>query len=182
MPYRRRLYLMTRGNTAGAPYVDLQLRPEELQAIGHVTAQWAFLEFFILRETQALAKYIGINTPPEAEVSSFRQRRKLWESLSRRALAPLAEELRRALDCIDRAGRLANDRNLLTHSIIEYDKDNRDRLKAYPPTNPGKFGWSLNTERIQQIARGIAHLNHDVLSIHSDLVSVDASQRIRDQR
>ncbi len=141
MSRRRYLYRMTRGNTAGAPYIDLQLRPEELQAIGHVTAQWAFLEFLILRETQGLAEYVGINTPPEAEVSSFRQRRKLWEALSRRALATLAEELRRALDCIDRAGRLANERNRLTHDIIEYDRDHRDRLKAYPRTSLGNFGW-----------------------------------------
>jgi hypothetical protein len=98
MPSRRFLYYMTRGNAAGSPYIDLQLRPAELQAIGHVTAQWALLEFLVRRETRGLARHLGIDTPEDAEAISFRRRRKLWERLARKAFALFDEELRRSLE------------------------------------------------------------------------------------
>jgi hypothetical protein len=118
---RRHLYFLTRGNKEGAPYIDMQLRPAELEAIGRVTTHWAFLEFLILRETRGLAKHLGIPLPNDAEAVAFRKRRELWEALSRRALAPFPEELHRALDCITRTAALAPDRHRLTHDIIEYD-------------------------------------------------------------
>jgi hypothetical protein len=165
---RRHLYFLTRGNADGAPYIDVQLRPNELQAIGHVTAQWALLEFVILRETRGLARYLDIPLPADAEKVSFRSRRRAWEDLSLRALATLDDEKRRALDCIERAKSLAHERHRITHDIIEYDPEDDNRLKAFRPETLGKFGWPLNAARIEQIARDIARLTHDVLSIHRD--------------
>jgi hypothetical protein len=137
----------------------------------------------MLRETRGLAKHLGIDTPKDAEAISFRKRRKLWEALARKTLAPFDEELRRSLDCIERVCSLANDRHRLTHDIIEYDTQDRNRLKAYTRANLGKFGWPLNAERIGKIASNIARLNHDILSIHADPEPApDALQRIRDKR
>jgi hypothetical protein len=164
----RYLDFLTHGNATGKPYVDLQLRPAELQAIGKVTTLWAFLEFLILRETKGLAEYLERPLPTDAEAVSFRKRRKVWEDLSRDALANLDEELRRALDCIERTDRLANERHRLTHSIIEYDKTDPNRLKAYPRSDFGKVGWPLSAAAIEKTALGIARLSHDVLSIHAD--------------
>jgi hypothetical protein len=160
---RRHLYFLTRGNADGAPYIDVRLRPNELQAIGRVTAQWALLEFVILRETRGLARYLNIPLPADAEKVSFRRRRQTWEDLSSRALATLDEEKRRALDCIERAKNLADERHRITHNIIEYDPDDDNRLKAFLPETLGKFGWPLDAARIEQTAREIARLTHDVL-------------------
>jgi hypothetical protein len=182
MRSRRYLQFLTRGNAEGAPYVDLQLRPIELAAIGHVAAQWAFLEFFILRETRGLVHHLGIITPEDMNAISFRKRRQLWEELTRKALVGFDEELFRALDCIDRTKKLAVERHRLTHDIVEYDPEDENRLKAFPRASLGKFGWPLNTARIEKTARDIARLNHDILSIHSDLVSVPgASRRTQDK-
>jgi len=175
---RRYLYFLTRGNATGAPYIDLQLRPAELQAIGQVTTQWAFLEFLILRETRSLAKHLGMDLPPDdLEAVSFRKRRKLWERLARKALAPFHEELARSLDCIERVRNLANERHRLTHDIIEYDAQDQNRLKAYPRANLGKFGWPLNAARIEKTASDIARLSHDILWIHRDPEPVPGAPR-----
>jgi hypothetical protein len=174
------LYIATRGNAEGKPYVDLQLRPNELQAIGHVTAQWAFLEFLILRETRSLARYLQLETPADATATSFRRRRELWKSLAQRALASFDEELHRSLDCIERVANLANERHRITHDIIEYDRQDENRLRALPRGDFQKLGWPLNAERIEKTAMQIARLSHDVLSIHRDPEPVsDAARRWR---
>ena len=78
---------------------------------------------------------------------------------------------------------MANDRHRLTHDIIEYDTEDRNRLKSYPRANLGKFGWPLNVERIEKTALDIARVNHDILSIHADpKPTPDAVQRTRDKR
>jgi hypothetical protein len=183
MLHRKQLYFMTRGNADGVPYIDLQLRPKELQAIGHVATQWAFLELMILRETRSLALYLDIPIPDDAAAISFRRKARVWEDLSLKALAAFDEERRRALDCIVRAKGLANERHRLMHDIIEYDTEDQNRLKAFPPATLGKFGWPIDAERIERTAHDIARLTHDVLSIHSDpQPAPDASQRIRDSQ
>src|SRR5580658_5954672 len=92
MLHRKQLYFMTRGNADGVPYIDLQLRPKELQAIGHVATQWAFLELMILRETRSLALYLDIPIPDDAAAISFRRKARVWEDLSLKALAAFDEE------------------------------------------------------------------------------------------
>jgi hypothetical protein len=159
---------MTRGNATGAPYVDLQLRPSELQAIGHVIAQWAFLEFLILRDTRGLAKYLKIPLPDDAEAVSFQKRRKVWKQLATKALHDLPEELTRTLALIPEIDAAAGERHRLTHDIIEADPQNPNRLKAYPRSTPRKFGWPLDAGRIEKTARRIARINYGLLSIHKD--------------
>jgi hypothetical protein len=183
MLHRKHLYFMTRGNADGAPYIDLQLRPKELQAIGHVATQWAFLEFMILRETRGLAQYLDLPLPEHAEIVSFKRKVRAWEDLSVKALATFDEERQRTLNCIERAKSLANERHRLMHDIIEYDAEDQNRLKAFPPATLGKFGWPLDAARIERTARDIARLTHDIVSIHSDPETApDASRRIRDKQ
>lgn len=166
----RYLNILTRGNATGAPHVDLQLRPSELQAIGHVIAQWAFLEFLILRDTRGLAKYLKIPLPDDAEAVSFKKRRKVWKQLAAKALCDLPEELTRTLALISDIDAAATERHRLTHDIVEADPQNPNRLKAYPRSTPRKFGWPLDVARIEKIARRIAQINYGLLSIHKDPV------------
>jgi hypothetical protein len=112
---------------------------------------------------------------------SFRRKRQAWEELSVKALAALDEERQRALNCIERTKTLANERHRIMHDIIEHDAGDESRLKAFPPATPNKFGWPLDAARIEQTARDIARLTHDVLSIHRDPeIAPDASPRTQD--
>jgi hypothetical protein len=167
---RKHLDVLTRGNASGTPWIDLQLRNDELRANGRVTTNWAFLEFLILRETQNLAAYLKISVPQEAAHVAFAHRLEAWEQLSAKALAKLHEERGRAFACIRRVKELQDDRHQLTHRIVEFDPADRDRLVAYRRTDfrERKFGWRLSVSKIEKIARDIARLNYDVLSIHSD--------------
>ena len=115
----RYLYIMTRGNKLGAPFIDLQLRSSELQAIGHVIAQWAFLEFLILRETHGLARYLKLSVPEDAEAVSFKKRQRAWKELAAKALHDLPEELTRTHNLIRQVDGAASERHRLTHDIIE---------------------------------------------------------------
>ena len=169
--------VLTRGNASGQPYIDLQLRPAELQAIGRVTTNWAFLEFLILRETRGLATFLEINVPEDAFAVSFRRRRNLWEELTRRASESLPDAAPQMLDCIERAKNLAKDRHRVTHDIFEYDPADENRLKLYPREAMGRFGWPLDAARINKLAMDIGRLNHDLLSLYRPLEPVASPQR-----
>lgn len=183
MKPRHHLYFLTRKDKNGSEYIDLQLRVDEFAAIGHVTTQWAFLEFAILRETKSLARHLDIALPEDAEAVSFKRRRRAWEALSRKALVEFPEELSRSVDCIERAKNLANERHRITHDVIEYDKGDENRLKAFPRESLGKFGMPLDVARIEQLARNIARLNYDLLAIHRDPEPApDASLRTQDKQ
>jgi hypothetical protein len=148
-----------------------------LEAIGHVTTQWAFLEFLILRESRSLARYIGIKPPEDIEVVSFRRRRKAWELLARDALANDPDTLRQALGIIEEVANLAEERHRLTHDMIEYDLADQDRLKAFPRATPQKFGWPLTATRIEKTAHKIAVINYALLSLHREPESVPGASR-----
>lgn len=186
MAKRQHIDLLTRGHATGKPYIDLQLRPVELQAIGRVTTNWAFLEFLILQETKNLAKHLKIPLPEEAKHISFEHRLDAWERLSERALAAeLDEERQRALACIAGVKAVQDERHQLTHRIIEYNPTDRNKLAAYKRGDflDRKFAWRFDAARIEKTARTIARLSYDILSIHVDLAPPpDALQQKRGRR
>jgi hypothetical protein len=183
MPTRKHFTVRTLPDKSGGRRVDLQLLPEELRAIGHVTTQWAFLEFLIRRETLGLARYLRIPPPEDVDAVSFRKRRELWKDLSEKALKQLPEELSRSREAIRKTSELAPERHRLTHDIIEYVPEDRGQIKAFPRSSLGKVGWPLNAMKIERIAQAIALLSFQIMSIHRDPVILpDASPRIPEKR
>lgn len=163
---------VTRGNEEGRPYIDLELRPAELQAVGRVTTNWAFFEFLLLRETRGLASFLEIDLPEDAAAISFRRRRQVWQALVEQAAPWLPTATPRSLDCIAQAKALAVERHKITHDILEYDRENPNRLKSYSRETFGRFGWPLDAARIERLAMDIARLNHAMLALYRPLEPV----------
>src|SRR6185312_8610607 len=127
----RDFFLSTKPLKPNGPWrVDLQLRPKELQAIGHVAAQWALLEHLILEYSKFLAgEVLKTKLPENAENDSLRQRKRAWEALARRAFSSDAQELVEVLRIVQKVGSLAIERHKIVHGLFEWDDKNRNKLR-----------------------------------------------------
>ncbi len=173
--------VLTLKDTDGERYVDLQLRPAELEAIGRVATSWSFLELMILTQSRGLAIALGLNAPPEdVEQTPFRTRRQAWVELARRHCTP--EQWTRFEPLAETASSLANRRNHVIHDIMSIHPDDKNLLRALPTKEGGQFGKLLDVAQIKRLDREIARLSHSLLVFFGDPYTLpDASRRRRDR-
>ena len=150
-------------------YVELELEPLELEAIGHVSAQWAFFEYHIFEHSKILAERVGQPLPKEAESDSARQRMRAWKTLAETCLNDLPEDRTRVLDLIERASSLQGERHKLIHGLIQWSDADREKLEVFTRANPRGTPWRVDAKRIQRFARKIAVLNADLLNVHNEI-------------
>lgn len=137
--------------------VNLELRDDELRAIGHVSAQWAFLENMLRSLTQAIANALGVSLPPNVDSDSFRARNAALRDLVAKMPADGDRDKLRAL--LDRAGSLQGERQRLIHGLVEWDEADRDKLNVRTHKNPHGTPWSVTAEDIEAVADKISALN-----------------------
>lgn len=162
-------------------YLELELEPEELAAIGHVTAQWAALEHLIWQHTQFLTKFIVSRLPKEANSESFRKRKRAWESLAREVFQDPSDDLSAILSIIERVGSLSNERHKLVHGLVRWSDTDKGRLNIHTNRNPAGIPWNVDVARIEETARKIAVLYYDLMAVHGPVkIEPFASRRKRD--
>lgn len=148
--------------------IELELDPEELQAIGHVNAQWAFLEFHILEYTKLVCEHVLKQPlPKEAESDSLRKRKRTWETVIRTAFKDDDETLGRLLKLVEQVGSLQGDRQKLIHGLIQWDSKDKETLNIYSRDNPRAIPWRVDAKKIEELAIKIATLNSDFLNAHN---------------
>ena len=64
------------------PQIETELTPEELQAIGLITVQWAHLEHCLLIRTFLIAEEAKIETPKDATNLTFRKRLRAFRDIT----------------------------------------------------------------------------------------------------
>lgn len=150
-------------------YIELELDPAELQAIGHVSAQWAFLEFHILEYTKLVCDAVlNQPLPKEAESDSLRKRKRTWETVVNEAYKNEPKLLAQITAIIDRVGSLQGERQRLIHGLIQWDDKDREKLNVYTRANPNNVPWKVDAAQIQALARKIATLNADFFNCHNE--------------
>lgn len=152
----------------GKFYIDLELDPEELQAIGHIAAQWAFLEYHIFEYTKAVCEVASIDLPKEAESDSLRKRMQTWGIVVRAYFPAGSDELAAILKIIGRATSLSGRRHKLVHGYIKWNIKDKESLDVYSRKNPRGIPWNINAAKIEAFAREISTLNADFLNVHNE--------------
>jgi hypothetical protein len=180
MPKHPTIDILTLLDTDGRRYVDLQLRPAELEAVGRVATSWAFLDLMICTQSRGIAIALGERAPPDdVEATAFKKRRAAWIALAKRFCASDQYAAFRLL--AEKASALAHERNGVIHDIMSIHPTDTNRLRALPIPGKGQFGRPLNVGQINHLAREIAKLSHAVLVFFGDsYIPHGASLRRRD--
>jgi hypothetical protein len=137
--------------------VNLELRDEELRAIGHVSAQWAFLESMLRRLTREVAKALREPLPQNIDSDSFRLRNAALRDLVSKMPADSDRDKLQTL--LDRVGSLQGERHRLIHGLVEWDEADRDKLNVRTHKNPHGAPWSVTAKDIEAVADKISALN-----------------------
>ena len=160
-------------------YIDLELRPGELQAIGHVAAQWAVTEYLMREHTLFLSELAHSEPPPNIDNISFVRRQRVWKEMGLLALRELPNDLKDVLSVIERVSSMSHERHQIIHGIIRWDTSNKYRLKIHSGKDRQTIPWAIDRKRVEGIARKIAILNFDILALHNgiDLVPFASYRR-----
>ena len=175
-PSRWTFVVLTQTDAKKRRYVDLEMLPEEFAAVGHVTAQWAYLEHLMRGHIVGLVKHFGGKADKAAESDSFRKRHRYWRELVEATAALNAEYGARALDVVERVGDIMGERHLFVHGRVVWKPQ-----KDLPLEFKGAKGRArrVNAERIERTAHKLAIINYDLMMLGGEPVVVhDALPRI----
>lgn len=161
------------------PLVELELDSAEYEAIGRVSAQWAFLDFHITKFVTEVCEHIGEQPHKNFESDSFRKRKRVWSDTVKRAF-PESEPARLSMEqIIADAGSLQGDRQIAIHAFFEFDKTDPDRLVAFSHKNPHGQPRRITANDLNAIAEKISRLNARFMTWPGDspeLVPGDSSR------
>lgn len=156
------------GEFAGRWRVDLELREDELRALGSVAAQWGFLENLLLELAKHLARALGEDhLSKEFDSDSFRSRSRALRELVDRAMANDPDR-DRLIALLNRASSLQGERQRLIHGVIEWDEADRDTLNVQTHKNPNGAAWNVNAADIEAVANKIAEVNCLIVNFPSE--------------
>lgn len=140
--------------------INLELQPSEYDAIGRISAQWAFLEYHITLFCFEVCDQILRETPPKNfESESFRKRRRGWEEIVGRAFPEATPERVKMNEIIRECGSIQGERQIAIHSFFQWNRTEPTSLKAHSHKNPHGESRSIDADKLNKIAEKIARLN-----------------------
>ena len=138
--------------------VEPDLEPDELEAIGYVTAQWAHLEHEILASTLVLSN----GAPPKDATSlSFEKRLGAWRATIERFVTD-AKEKARLLKLVSKAANLSASRHKLAHGVWTWDYTDPETLRAFSFRPYVHFEADFNAEGIRRLGERIGELSFEL--------------------
>jgi hypothetical protein len=144
------------GAKDGKPQVVSELAPEELQAIGLVTVQWAHLEHCLHFRSVALAVEANVPEPKDLLSVSFTRRLRAFRELACKLSDPAKEKWKHV------AARIANaegDRHKVTHGLWIWESARGDDLVAVASFRaPHEYEAHFNLPRLSLLAERISEL------------------------
>ena len=151
---------------APLPYKGVRLTLKHLQAIGRVTAEWAFLEVQIDFTLSSILEAMK-RKPDRYLAISFKKRIRLWRDI---VAETVHDEAVRAklVSIIDRAASIYSKRNIIVHGTWRLRW--RDRGLAdnwlYDHGETFKVLWvAMNAAAIEGVAREIAKTSADLTGL-----------------
>jgi len=138
--------------------LEPHLEPEELEAIGHVTVQWAYLEHAILISTLALSFENEAEPPKDATSLSFEKRLDAWRATIERFVIDKKEKTR-LLKLVSKAANLSASRHKLAHGVWTWDYTDPETLRAFSFRPYVGFEADFNAAGIRQLGERIGELN-----------------------
>lgn len=141
---------------------QLELTDEQLRAIGHVTAQWAFMESMIDMYFSPRLKDRDL----KGDELSFKKRLRLYrESLGAMEDAEKAKKLK---DVLSNAGSLMDKRHKTIHSKWGRSgeaMDNPDIIEQFGERGGIPYAQFTSTEKLEKLARQISQISSDLLNV-----------------
>lgn len=168
--------VLTKTDEQRKRYVDLEIMPSELAAIGHITTQWAYLEHLMRGHIAGLVRHFGRDAGPQADNDSFRKRFRYWKNLITELAATNPEYAAKSLAVVERIGEIMGDRHLFTHGRVVW-KPITDKPLEFKGTK-GR-ARRVHWQQIREIGHRLAIINYDLLGLSGEVVFVhDALPRI----
>jgi hypothetical protein len=144
--------------------IMLELEPDELKAIGYVTAQWAFLDFHFGRLVRLICEIELKKTPPQSLTSdSFKKRRLIWREIIDEA-DPNDKNGDSLRALIKEISTIEHHRHKVVHSYFDFDPKSPETLKGFSHKNPFGAPAKTNKTKIEKIADKIAKLNARIIT------------------
>ena len=152
------------GGENTSPRMDLELLPEEVQAIGHVSSQWSFFEYHANQLMTLICQNILEKDLPKGfESDSFRSKLRVWQDIAEQATDLKKPDQSSLLQILNDAGSTQGERQRMIHSYFRFDEDEPDTIRAHSHKNPNKQPVKLTANRINDIAAKISRLNARVI-------------------
>ena len=150
------------------PYlVDLELTDDELQAIGHVVAQWSLLDH-TLKEYAEFLSELGKTPVPEDVYSYNNQKRK-------RALRALVDSVLsghrnqpEASRIVSKASDMLGDRHDVIHGIFRWHKSDKHKLEIHSRKRPSAKLRTrvVDKDWLRRFAKKISALTVELMWVH----------------
>jgi hypothetical protein len=159
------------------PQIVSELAPEELQAIGLITVQWAHLEHCLHFRSIALAKEVRVAEPKELLSISFTRRLRAFRELASKLPSPASEQWTHVADRIANA---EGDRHKVTHGLWIWESAKADDLVAVASFRaPHEYEAHFNLPRLSKLADRIGELLFELSFPEGELEAMMAAAPTR---
>lgn len=139
----------------------LELTDAELQTIGYVTVQWAFLEHALAMRIVEDAEKANVPLPRDATNLSFTRRLSAWRILVEETAAN-GPERSKTLKLIDQIANLEQYRHQISHGLWGWDERRPERLWAHSFRKPHDFERPTDLSKLKELGKRIAEINFDL--------------------
>jgi hypothetical protein len=152
---------VTMGVGPGAkPQVDCDLVPEELQAIGLITAQWAHLEHCLFVRAAQIATDQSQALPDDIRSLSFTRRLAAFREI---VTGLAADERKKWIRVADRIANAEGRRHKITHGLWSWDNSKDGELVALSSLRPPhRFEIQSDTKQLKRLGDDIGELLFDL--------------------
>jgi hypothetical protein len=136
--------------------IEPDLTPEELQAIGLITVQWAHLEHSLLVRTFFLAESTNVDMPKDATNTSFAKRLRAFRDLAK---SIGDEDEKAAIEKLaDHIANAEDQRHKITHGMWDWDEANPEKLAAYSFRKPFEYEHPFDLKKLHKLADRLGEL------------------------
>jgi hypothetical protein len=159
------------------PQIVSELTPEELQAIGLITVQWAHLEHCLHFRSVQLAVVANVAEPKHLLSVSFTRRLRAFRELACKLSSPAKEKWKRI---VDRIANAEGDRHKVTHGLWIWESAQDNDLVAVASFRaPHKYEPHFNLPRLSLLAERINELLFELSFPEGELEALMTAVPIR---
>ncbi len=149
------------------PPLVIEVSDTLLHAIGHLIAQWAYLESLVDQSIEKLGNQLQTPGLDNVLQREFKRRRRFWGELIQQVPfdAILTPKL---LGLVNEIGSVESERHKLAHARWIPHETKDGTFTAFKDSPTRGFEWSLTTDRVEETGLKIAKINRALFYILQD--------------